>query len=115
MIVNVIDRVSGNAGRVMLIPVAGQINVYDMVRADNPSEVGTPINRTLLMAMQGFVAGKTTFNADGSITETGADGTKVTVFKTDGSIEETFTGINGSSIKKTTTFNSDGSITETIS
>jgi len=115
MIVNVVDRVSSNAGRVKLIPVAGEENTYIMTRDDDPSEAGTHINRSLLMAMQGFVAGKTTFNADGSITETGATGTKVTVFNSDGSIVETFTGTNGSVIKKTTTFNSDGSITETIS
>lgn len=114
MIVDVIDRVPENAGRVMLIPVTGQANTYDMVRADNPSEVGTPINRTLLMAMQGFVAGKTTFNSDGSITETGATGTKVTTFPSNGNIVETFTSINGAKIVKTTVFNSDGSVTETI-
>lgn len=115
MVVNVIDRVPTNAGRVVLIPVTGQANTYDMVRADDPSVVGTPINRTLLMAMQGFSASNTVFNSDGSVTETGSTGTKVTTFSSDGStIVETFTGTDGSVIKKTTKINSNGSITETI-
>ena len=56
-------------------------------------ENGTPINRENLMAMQGFIANNTVFNADGSITET-------------------FVGEK--TITKTTTFNSDGSISEAI-
>lgn len=114
MVVNVIDRVPQNAGRVKMIPVAGQANTYDMVRADNPSKEGTPINRVLLMAMQGFVASSTVFNSDGSVTETGATGTKVTTFN-GSTIVETFTGTDGSVIKKTTTQDSNGNITETIS
>lgn len=96
------------------------INVNDLVPADNtklyryavvnnsgvetgeylflkysPGELSltpTPINRYLLMAMQGFIANTTVFNDDGSITETNANSeTLVTVFNTDGSITQTFT------------------------
>ena len=75
---------------------------------------GTPINRANLMAIQGFVAKTTVFNADGSITETNAKGEKLTtVFNADGSITETFVG--SKTIVKTTVFNTDGSITEVIS
>lgn len=115
MVVDVIDRVPANAGRVKLVPVSGQANMYDMTREDNPTVVGTPINRDLLMAMQGFVASNTVFNADGSITETGATGTKVTTFDSNGNVTETFTGTSGIVIVKTTTFNSDGSISTAIS
>ncbi len=114
MIIDVIDRVPANAGRVILAPVSGQENTYDMVRADNPSIEGTPMNRDLFMQLQGFVAGTTTFNSDGSITETGPSGTKVTVFGSN-VVTETFTGTSGKKIVMTTTFNSDGSITTTIS
>ena len=77
-------------------------------------KAGTPINRKNMMALQGFIAKTTVFNADGSITETNADGDiKTTVFNSDGSITETFVGEK--TITKTTTFNSDGSITEVIS
>lgn len=74
---------------------------------------GTPINRANLMAIQGFVAKTTVFNADGSITETNSNNeTLTTVFNADGSITETFRG--SYTITKTTTFNSDGSISEVI-
>lgn len=75
---------------------------------------GTPINRANLMAIQGFVAKTTTFNSDGSITETNSDGhTLTTTFNSDGSITERFVG--DKTIVKTTTFNSDGSISEVLS
>ena len=42
------DRVALYPGRVTLTPVVGQNNTYDMIRADSPTEVGTPINKALL-------------------------------------------------------------------
>lgn len=115
MIYNIEDRVPGNAGRVIMTPVAGQANTYDMVRADDPSIPGTPLNRGTFMAMQGFTPCRTVFSADGkTITETGDTGVKVTAFNSDGSITETFTGNNGTVITKRTVFNADGSITETV-
>ena len=78
------------------------------------SRSGTRINRATLMAMQGFVAKTTVFNADGSITETNGSGqTLTTKFNSDGSITETFVGQQ--TLVKTTTFNADGSIKEVIS
>lgn len=78
------------------------------------TQSGTPINRANLMAIQGFMAKSTVFNADGSITETnGKNETLTTVFNADGSITETFKGKY--TLTKKTTFNSDGSITEVIS
>lgn len=40
------DRVPTNPGRIILTPVIGRANTYDMVRADNPTEEGTPLDRT---------------------------------------------------------------------
>lgn len=81
---------------------------------ETAEKAGTPINRAALMAIQGFQAKTTTFNADGSITETNADGhTLTTTFNNDGSITETFVGEK--TITKTTTFGEDGSISEVIS
>lgn len=75
---------------------------------------GTPINRSNLMALQGFQAQTTTFLTDGSILQTNAAGhTLKTKFNSDGSITEEFTGEK--KITKTTTFNADGSITEVVS
>ena len=43
------DRVSLYPGRVKLVPVAGQENTYDMVRADSPTQGGTPLNKGTLL------------------------------------------------------------------
>lgn len=43
------DRVPLYPGRVKLMPVSGQENTYDMVRADQPSQVGTPLNKKSLL------------------------------------------------------------------
>ena len=44
------DRVSLYPGRVKLTPVSGQANVYDMVRADQPTQEGTPLNKATLLS-----------------------------------------------------------------
>ena len=72
---------------------------------------GTPINRKNMMAIQGFIAITTTFN-NGNIVETNADGhTRTTTFNSDGSITETFVGEK--TITKKTTFDNE-SIVEVI-
>lgn len=43
------DRVSLYPGRVKLVPVAGKENTYDMVRADSPTQEGTPLNKDTLL------------------------------------------------------------------
>lgn len=43
------DRVPLYPGRVKLTPVAGQTNVYDLVRADQPQQEGTPLNKASLL------------------------------------------------------------------
>lgn len=43
------DRVSTYPGRVTLTPVSGQANTYDLVRADSPTEQGTPLNKANLL------------------------------------------------------------------
>ena len=45
--IEVIDRIPTYPGRVKLVPVDGQENTYDMVRADSPIVEGTPINKAL--------------------------------------------------------------------
>lgn len=46
--IEVIDRVPTYPGRVLLTPVSGQSNTYDLTRADLPISEGTPINKALL-------------------------------------------------------------------
>lgn len=43
------DRTPRYPGRVKLTPVSGTDNVYDLVRADEPIEPGTPINKKTLL------------------------------------------------------------------
>lgn len=43
------DRTPTYPGRVRLVPVAGQENVFDLVRADAPTEAGTPLNKATLL------------------------------------------------------------------
>jgi hypothetical protein len=44
----ILDRVPKYPGRVMLSPVAGKANTFDMVRADEPNIDGTPIDKATL-------------------------------------------------------------------
>lgn len=43
------DRIPLYPGRVKLVPVAGEENTYDLVRADQPSQAGTPLNKSSLL------------------------------------------------------------------
>lgn len=43
------DRVPKYPGRVTLVPVAGQENTFDMVRADEPTQSGDPLNKNTLL------------------------------------------------------------------
>lgn len=43
------DRVPTYPGRVTLTPVAGQANTYDMARADQPTQEGTPLNKNTFL------------------------------------------------------------------
>lgn len=114
--VDFVDRVPAtNMSNKRTIEYAdGRSEVVTITSADNATEVGTPINRANLMALQGFVGKTIVFKSDGSIVETNSDGHKLTtVFNADGSITETFVGKK--TIVKTTKFGADGTVTETIS
>lgn len=43
------DRVSLHPGRIKLIPVEGQENTYDLERADEPVQEGTPLNKNSIL------------------------------------------------------------------
>lgn len=43
------DRVPLHPGRVKLAPVAGEENTFDMTRADEPTQEGTPLNKATLL------------------------------------------------------------------
>lgn len=44
------DRIPKYPGRVRLTPVTGQQDVYDLVRADEPEQDGTPLNKATLLS-----------------------------------------------------------------
>lgn len=111
-----VDRLPTEAGRRKITHADGTSEYVTVEMADNPTVIGTPLNREAFMALQGFETKDTRFNEDGSITETNANSDKkVTTFLSNGNIQEKFTGASGLSITKTTTFKSDGSISEVIS
>ena len=43
------DRISTYPGRVKLTPVPGQEHTYDMTRADQPTQPGTPLNKATFL------------------------------------------------------------------
>ena len=69
------DRVPTHAGRVQLVPVQGETNIYDMTRADDPTQEGTPLNKAnilpdataALLGLTGDPALKDALNALGAI------------------------------------------------
>ena len=43
------DRIPKYPGRVKMTPVEGQANTFDMIRADEPEQEGTPLNKATLL------------------------------------------------------------------
>lgn len=105
------DRIPLNPGRRKITHENGTSEYVTVEMADNPTVIGTPLNRAAFMALQGFEAFHVTFNDDGSITETNALNEPLnTSFNTDGTIDEVFTNKDGLKIGIKTKFNPDGSI-----
>ena len=105
---------AGKQGRYKLTKQDGASENVTLELDDDAEVDGTPLNRENMMAIQGFEAKRTVFNADGSITETNSkDETLTTTFPDENTVIETFVGEK--TITKTTKFNDDGSITEVLS
>lgn len=43
------DRISTHPNRWVLTPVTGETNTYDFTRADDPTQVGTPLNKATFL------------------------------------------------------------------
>lgn len=82
IIIPVEDRVSTYPGRVELIPVAGQQNVYDMSRADEPVQEGTPLNKALLDQKAYTLTEDTVVYVSPSGSDADGDGSSVAPFAT---------------------------------
>lgn len=82
ILIPVEDRVSTYPGRVKLIPVSGQTNVYDMSRADEPVQVGTPLNKALLDQKAYTLTENVTVYVSISGSDADGDGSSVAPFAT---------------------------------
>lgn len=106
------DRIPKYPGRVKLTPVAGQANVYDMVRADEPVEDGTPLNKaTLLTDQTAAKYGKTNTAVPDNILDVLSKGVLA-----DSSTEAVLTNVLGEELKgvlKTVTGSYTGTGTDT--
>ena len=111
----VVDRVPTQPGRYLVTHADTTQEYVTVARADEPTTEGMPVNRALFNKIQDAVDMTTTFNANGTITETSATVTTVTTFNADGSITEVATDTNGNTMTRTTEFNADGSVTVTMS
>lgn len=78
----VVDRTPTHPGRVVLTPVSGQQNTYDMVRADNPTDQGTPINKKLLDNKAYTLTESVTVYVKTTGNDTTGDGSSGAPFKT---------------------------------
>ena len=81
--IEVLDRVPTYPGRVVLTPVSGQDNTYDLVRADSPITEGTPLNKALLDQKAYTLTGDVTVYVNGSTgNDLTGDGTSALPFAT---------------------------------
>ncbi len=76
------DRKSKFPGRVRLTPVSGQTNVYDMVRADQPTEEGTALNAALFAKKADALTEDVTIYVSPSGSDTTGNGTRAKPYKT---------------------------------
>lgn len=82
ILIPVEDRVSTYPGRVKLTPVSGQTNVYDMSRADEPVQEGTPLNKALLDQKAYTLTEDVTVYVSKSGSDADGDGSSVAPFAT---------------------------------
>ena len=80
--IEVKDRVPTYPGRVILNPVSGQQNTYDMVRADAPEQEGTPVNKALLDQKSDRLVFGVTVYVSKSGSDTSGDGSSSAPFAT---------------------------------
>lgn len=78
----VTDRVPTYPGRVIMTPVSGQANTYDMVRADAPIQEGTPVNKALLDQKTDRLSESVTVYVATTGNDTTGDGSSSAPFKT---------------------------------
>lgn len=116
--VNFKDRIPEKPNRRLIIHDDGTEEYVEIEYADEPNNgyEGTALDRVAFMRMQGFDNVETTFGSN-TITErfTDDNGILVTTFNADGSITQTYTNKSANdepTIVKTITFSDNGSMSE---
>ena len=109
------DRISTIADRKKITFEDNQEERFAIVEfADEATELGTDINRTNMMGVQGYIDSNITFNPDGSIVTIYPNNViETTSFRDDGSIKQEY-NLNGEIKNKFIYFEYDGRITETF-
>lgn len=74
------DRVSTYPGRIKLTAVSGETDVYDMTRADEPVQEGTPLNKALLDNKAYTLTGDVTVCVSTSGDDANGDGSSAAPF-----------------------------------
>ena len=78
----VVDRIPTYPGRVKLTPVSGQTNTSDLVRADQPIEEGTPINKVRFDQKAYTLTGDVTLYVATTGSDVTGDGTSAAPYAT---------------------------------
>lgn len=78
----VLDRIPTYPGRVKLTPVVDQANTYDLVRADQPVQEGTPINKALFDKKADCLSENVTVYVTMNGSDTNGDGTAAAPYAT---------------------------------
>lgn len=105
--IDVRDRVPENPNQFQIKKADGSTEIVTITRADNPTVEGTPINRAVLMDMQGFFNGTTTTDVN-TVTTNYDNGNVAVTTVSDGKIVSELTGSSGSVIRRTTTIAENG-------
>lgn len=115
-----IDRVPLNPGRRKITHEDGTSEYVTIEMADNPTTIGTPLNRAAFMDLQGFSSENIDISKSGNVTTVTMkhdDGGKTVTTITKNSstlstVVSKYTGISGNEITKTTTIDTSGSTTK---
>lgn len=109
------DRTPVNPGRRKLTYENGSSEFVTVEMADNPTAEGTPLNREMFMALQGFESLNTEFLEDGSVVETNKNGDVLTTTFPEDSISlETFVPADGGTKLSLRTYEENGTIKEEV-
>lgn len=110
-----VDRQPTKVGRRKITYEDGRSEFVTVEMADEPNQLGTPLNRDTLMALQGFHTVDTEFLSDGSVKETNEYGDVLITTFPKGLISlETFISADGLRVLQKKTFTENGKIREVI-